>query len=334
LDLLYGFRTTSIVLAALATGVLDALRAAPKDEASVARETRAHAPSLARFLRALERLGIVQREAGTIGLTATGRRLAEPDGAFLARATLIGDEYIAAWQHLAHTVMTGETAFERAFGMSAWDYRARRPDLSAAFNRTMADHRASASRIVLAAYDFSHARTIVDIGGGPGGLIADLLAAHPRARGIVFDQPHVVAEAPAVFDAAGVSDRASIVGGSFFEAVPAGGDIYLLQYVLHDWSDERCTAILRKCRTAMDAHSRLLIVEDLMTARSIPNDHVVMLDLQMMVMLGGRERTREEFDALLCQAGFELLSTIPTGGAGCVLVAGPALDAPPSDVPS
>jgi hypothetical protein len=321
LGLLHGFRTTSIVLAAIYTGVLDTLRTAPMDDSSLARETRAHAPSLVRFLRALERIGIVQRDAGTVALTAIGRRLADPAGVFRARAKLIGDEYIAAWQHLAHTVMTGETAFDRAFGMSAWDYRARRPDLSAAFDRTMADHRAGASRAVLASYDFSQARTIVDVGGGPGGLIAVLLAAHPHARGVVFDQPHVVADAPAVLDAAGVTARASIVGGSFFDAVPAGGDTYMLQYVLHDWSDEQCVMILRNCRAAMDAHSRLLIVENLIPARSVPNDHVVMLDLHMMVMLGGRERMREEFDALLHDAGFELESTVPTGGAGYILVA-------------
>jgi len=326
LGLLHGFRTTSIVLAALSTGVLDALQDAGKDESSLARETGAHAPSLSRFLRALERIGIVQRSGGMVSLTAMGRRLADPAEVFRARAKLIGEEYVAAWQHLAHTVLTGETAFERAFGMSAWEYRAQRPELSAAFDHTMADHRTRAARAVLSAYDFSQARTIVDVGGGRGGLIAELLAALPHARGVVFDQPHVVASAAKVLRAAGVADRSSIVGGSFFDAVPAGGDAYVLQYVLHDWSDERCIALLRRCRAAMDARARLLIVENLVPARADPSDHVVMLDLHMMVMLGGRERNRDEFAALLRTAGFELVATVPTHGAGYVLVAALARD--------
>ena len=331
LGLLHGFRTTSVVLAALSTGVVDALRAAPKDESSLARDTGAHPPSLSRFLRALERIGIVQHSGGMINLTSMGRRLADPADVFRARAKLIGDEHIAAWQQLAHTVMTGETGFDRAFGMSAWEYRARRPELSAAFDRTMADHRPRAGRAVLSAYDFSQVRTIVDVGGGRGGLIAELLAALPHARGVVFDQPHVVVSAAEVLRAAGVTDRASIVGGSFFEAVPAGGDTYILQYVLHDWSDERCIALLRNCRAAMDARARLLIIENLVPARADPSDFVVMLDLHMMVMLGGRERTRDEFGVLLRAAGFELVGTLSTHGAGHILVAARTLDDGPPE---
>jgi cyclopropane fatty-acyl-phospholipid synthase-like methyltransferase len=213
--------------------------------------------------------------------------------------------------------------------MSAWAYRAKRPELSAAFDRTMADHRTRAGRAVLSAYDLSQARTIVDVGGGRGGLIAELLAALPHVHGVVFDQPHVVASAAEVLRAAGVTDRASIVGGSFFDAVPSGGDTYILQYVLHDWSDERCIALLRRCRAAMDARARLLIIENLVPARADPTDQVVMLDLHMMVMLGGRERTRDEFGALLRAAGFELVATLPTHGAGYILVAALARDEGP-----
>ena len=126
-------------------------------------------------------------------------------------------------------------------------------------------------------------------------------------------------------------DRASIVGGSFFDAVPAGGDTYILQYVLHDWSDERCTALLRRCRVAMDARARLLVIENLVPAGTDPSDHVVMLDLHMMVMLGGRERTRDEFEALLRAAGIELVATLPARGAGHVLVAECARDEGPPE---
>ena len=329
LDLLHGYRTTNVVLAAVATGLVDALRDAPKQSEHLARELGAHAPSLARFLRALERVGIVQRRNGAIGLTAMGRELVDPDGVFRARARLVNDEHLVAWQHLAHAVMTGETAFDRAFGMSAWAYRAQRPDLSSAFDRTMSDHAARTGHAVLSAYDFTDARTIVDVGGGRGGLIAALLAALPRARGVVFDQPHVVAGAPDVLRTAGVTERTSVVAGSFFDAVPPGADTYVLQYVLHDWSDERCVALLRNCRAAMNSTARLLIIENLVPAQGDPPDHVVMLDLHMLVMLGGRERGRDEFDALLQTAGFELLSTLPTRGAGYILVAG--RDERPSD---
>ena len=241
LGLLYGFRSTSIVLAAIASGVVDALRVAPKDESSLARETGAHAPSLARFLRALERIGIVRRTAGLIGLTAMGRCLADPADVIRARAKLVGDEYIVAWQHLAHTVMTGETAFDRAFGMSAWEYRARRPDLSAAFNRTMADHAARGPAAVCWAYDLTQARhdrrcrrrLAAD-------LIAELLAALPARPRLSSSTSRTSWPAqPRCWRTAGVGGpRGRIVGGSFFDTVPAGGDTYILEYVLHDWSDE------------------------------------------------------------------------------------------------
>lgn len=322
LHLLDAYRSTCLLLAALATGLVDALRDTPKDAARLARETGAHPLSLARLLRGLERIGLVEQRGDAFRLTSMGVRLADPMGDERARATLVAEEHLGAWQHLSHAVLTGETAFERAFGMSAWEHRARRPELSAAFDRAMAGDLTRAAHAVASAYDFARSRAIVDVGGGRGALLAELLAQYPLARGIVFDQPHVVDDASSVLQAAGVEQRASIVGGSFFDAVPAGGDTYVLHYVLHDWSDERCAVILRNCHAAMAPGARLLIVENLIPEHGSASDRVVMLDLHMMAMLGGRERTADEFRTLLRAAGFDLLEILPAGGTAHVVVAG------------
>jgi hypothetical protein len=315
IDLIHGYRATCMIVAAIELGLFDALRDAPVGEDLLAGRLRAHRPSLQRLVRGLAVLGLVERRPAGVGLTAMGRLLVDADAGVRERALLAGAEYLPAWQGLRHGVATGGTAFDHAFGMSAWEHRQRHPDLNACLNRTMADDQARSGRAIACACDFSRFRLVVDVGGGQGALIAEILTRWPQPAGLVFDQPHVVAGAAEVLAAAGVQGRCRVVGGSFFESVPAGGDAYVLQHILHNWPDERCAAILRNCRAAMAAGSVLLVVENIVPDDADPTAHVAMLDLHMMVMLGGRERTRGEFRSLLQAAGFELAHCVSTHAA-------------------
>jgi hypothetical protein len=228
-----------------------------------------------------------------------------------------------AWAELLHSVRTGENAFRHVHGEDVWSYRAKRPDESAVFDGAMQARTGTSVGAILAAVDFSRYGTVVDVGGGNGTLLAAVLAVNPGVKGVLFDQPHVVAGAEAVLAAADVADRCRVVAGDFFDSVPSPGDAYLLKWVIHDWEDEEATAILRVVRSATAAHSRLLVVErDL----GPPNEAAPakLSDLNMLVAPGGRERTREEYAALLDAAGFRLDAVTPAGPELAVFEGAPA----------
>ncbi len=310
--MLHGYRATCLIVTAVQLGLIERLAAGPASDEVLARALGAHLPSLRRFLRGLRAIGVVSHQEGGVGLTSMGRALLKDAPGLWHWAVLIGEEYLPAWAHLRHSVLTGEPAFEQVFGMSVWQHRAQRPELDECFNR-MASRSPNAAAIATA-YDFAAADLIVDVGGGHGQLLAGILARYPRARGIAFDQPHVADGAAAVLDAAGIGDRCSSIGGSFFESVPEGGDVYVLQHVLHDWSDEECVSILKNCRAAMRSSSTLLIVEHVMPDAPEDARGPVMLDLHMLAVLGGAERTRAEYEALLGSAGLDLVRcTKPLG---------------------
>jgi orsellinic acid C2-O-methyltransferase len=269
-------------------------------------------------------VGLVEHHAAGICLTSMGRLLLEGDAGVRERAMLVGEEYLPAWQDLRYSVITGKPAFENGFGITAWEHRRQHPELNECMNRTMADDHRRSGHSISAAYDFSECRLVVDVGGGQGALIAEILMHCPHTDGLVFDQPHVVEGAGGILSAAGVQDRCRVVAGSFFESVPAGGDTYILQHILHDWNDERCEAVLRNCRAAMSAASSLLVIENIMPDDADPVERLVMLDLHMMVMLGGRERTRSEFRAMLRRAGLELVRSVSARAQTEILVATPS----------
>ena len=190
------------------------------------------------------------------------------------------------------------------------------------FNEAMTGWTTQLAGAVVDAYDFSPFETIVDVGGGYGTLLAAILRRNPAARGILFDQPHVVAAAEEHLAAAGVADRCTTVGGDFFVEVPAGGDAYVLAQILHDWDDERSVAILRQCRRAMPAHGKLLVVELVLPPGEEPF-FGKWLDLHMLVMAGARERTAAEYDALFRAAGFALARVVPTPAGPSIVEAVP-----------
>jgi hypothetical protein len=208
-------------------------------------------------------------------------------------------------------VRTGENAFQSVHGADVWEYRAAHPDDGATFDRAMTDISRRANRELLEAYDFGRFERVVDVGGGHGAFLAGVLAAHPATCGVLFDQAHVVAEAAPVLEAAGVSDRCEVIAGSFFDAVPPGGDAYLLKAIVHDWEDDDAVGILRNVRAAIADTGTVLVVDRELGAPN-ENAEAKFSDLNMMVGPGGRERTRDEFAALFDDAGFALRRVVPT----------------------
>jgi hypothetical protein len=224
---------------------------------------------------------------------------------------LCGEEHWRAWGHLGYSVRTGQSAFEHLFGMDPWAYREQHPETNAAFNAFMTGLVTQLADAVAAAYDFSGSRTVVDVGGSHGALLVAILRAHPGLRGVLFDLVHVVEGAKERLGAAGLLERCEVVGGDMFAAVPAGGDVYILSRVIHDWDDERSVAILQNCRRAMAASGKLLLAEEVIPAGDAPA-YSKLSDLNMLVSPGGQERTEAEYRALYEAAGFTLTRIIPT----------------------
>jgi hypothetical protein len=214
----------------------------------------------------------------------------------------------------------GKTSFEQQFGTNYFAYLAQHPEADRVFNEAMTGYTTQLVGAVADAYDFSPFQTIVDVGGGFGTLLAAVLRRHPAARGIVFDQPHVVDVAGEQLAAAGVVERCTAVGGDFFVGVPAGGDAYILAQILHDWDDERSVALLRQCRRVMPAHGKLLVIEIVLPPGEEPF-FGKWLDLHMLVMLGARERTATEYDALFRATGFALARVVPTAAGPSIVEA-------------
>ena len=217
----------------------------------------------------------------------------------------------SGWDHLVYSVQTGKTGFEKAQGMPLFDYLAQHPEDASLFNETMVGFHSQEPPAVAAAYDFSTFKTIVDIGGGMGSLLAAILTRYAGPRGVLFDLPHVVADAPALLKAKGVNDRVTIEAGDFFKTVPAGGDAYVLSHIIHDWDEDQCLTILGHIRKAMNSGGRLLITEMVLPAGDTPHPGK-MLDMAMLVWPGGQERTLAEYDHLLSKGGFHLTRVVPT----------------------
>jgi hypothetical protein len=325
LGLINGFQVAQAIHVAAVLGIADFVRDRSCSVEDIAAAVGANEGALYRLLRALGAVGVVHEEDGRhFSLTDMGACLRSDAPESVAPwAVFIGQaSYRAAWGALLHSVRTGENAFRHVYGEDVWSYRARNPDVSAAFDSAMTALSRSVTVAVLSAYDFSPFTTIVDVGGGRGALLAAILAQHPQARGVLFDQPHVVAGAAEVLDASGVAGRCDTVGGSFFDSVPGGADAYLLKYIIHDWEDEPASAILQTCRRAMRADSRLLVIERVIGP---PNEGAPakFSDLNMLVSPGGLERTGEEFASLLEAAGLRLTQVKPTIAGVSILEATP-----------
>jgi SAM-dependent methyltransferase len=315
LHMLTGYWITQVIYVAAKLGIADLLERGPRTSDELAMSTGTHAPSLYRLLRALANLGVFEEdETGYFRLTPIGQCLvSSTPGSMCARAITGGEEWYRAWGDLLYSVQTGETAFDHVFGVPFFQYLTQNAAAATIFNDTMAASTAQAAAAVIAAYDFSWAKTIVDVGGGNGTLIASILNANPQARGILLDTPQVTESARTRLVAAGLAGRCDVVAGDLFEAVPSGGDVYLLSWIIHDWDDERSIAILKNCHRAMAPDGRLLLIEQVVPRANEPSMSKL-YDLHMLVLAsgGGRERTEVEYRTLLDTAGFRLTTIIPT----------------------
>jgi hypothetical protein len=315
------FRVSQALHVTATLGIADLLAAGPRTADDLARATGTHAGALYRLLRAVASVGVLaEDDAGAFALTDLGQflRADHPRSVHGLAAFAASPTWWGAWQHLRHSVTTGEPAFRHLHGVDPWEYGAQHPDFGDLFDHAMTSLSLQQRDAVVAGYDFAGAPMVVDIAGGHGALLAAILAAHPQARGILFDQPHVVAGAAPLLRAAGVAGRCRVVGGSMFEAVPEGGDVYLLKLILHDWDDAQATAILRTCRRAMLETARVVVVEAVLAPGNAPDPGKIS-DLTMLVMLGGRNRTEAEFRALYAAAGLHLTRVIPTtAGVGLI----------------
>ena len=240
-----------------------------------------------------------------------------------AFAVMLGDDMLwRPWGRLHESVQSGKAAFESVFGERLYDYLTHQPEAAAVFNAAITDRARQENAAVLEAYDWLPA-TIVDVGGGEGSLLLAMLSASPESRGVLFEVPHVAQRGRSLIEAAGFGWKCSVAEGSFFEAVPGGGDLYVARRVLHGWDDEQAAAILHNLRAAMHENSRLLIIESVLAPGNEPS-WGKMLDLQQLVLSdGGRERTQAEYETLLNEVGLGIQRVIKTTSATQLIEATP-----------
>lgn len=321
-----GAWVSGIVYAAARLGLADQLASGPKSAAEVAGPTGTHAPSLHRLMRTLASLGILtERDGQRFALTQLGEAL-KSGAPGAARSTLIafGSPWFSkGWSEILYSLQTGKTGFEKAMGMPVFDYLAQHPDDASYFSEAMVGFHGAEPAAVADAYDFSGAGVVVDVGGATGNMLGAVLSRHAAPRGVLFDRPHVVRDAPVLLEARGVAPRVTIEPGDFFERVPAGGDVYILSHIIHDWNEEQCLTILGNCRKAMRPDGRLLIVETVLPEGDTPHQGKLQ-DMIMLVIPGGQERTAEEYRVLLDKAGFRLTRIVPTASVVSVVEAAPA----------
>ncbi|MFJ6567687.1 methyltransferase [Streptomyces sp. NPDC091292] len=309
------------VSAAAELGLADALAAGPRPVADIAAATGTHAPSVYRLLRACADIGLFdERDEQVFSLTELGEALRDDSPTSLRHFAiwtgLPAERH--AWAGLADAVRTGRTAFADVLGTPVWDYMGDHPDVLTVFDKAMTEASRQIISPVVAAYDFGAFSTVVDVGGGRGALLAAVLAANPATRGVLYDRPEVIASAGEPLRAAGVADRVDLVGGDFFASVPEGGDAYVLSNIIHDWDDDLSRRILGNCRDALADGGRVLLVEAVLPDRPRPTPTVSLMDLDMLVVAGGRQRTAAEFDTLLGRSGLKLSRIVPGGHCGVV----------------
>ena len=327
LELIFIQRISQAIHVAAALGIADLIADEPKSAEQLAQATGVQAASLRRVMRTLAGFGVFAEEgADRFALTPIGEFLKAGVLGSLRPAALFfgGEDAAQAEGLLLHCVKTGETAYEKLYGKSDALFERFQKDPVAAelFNATMTGFSTLHLTGVLDAYDFSTIKKLVDVGGGHGRNIAEILKRHPKMRGVLFDMPHAFEGGKKTIAQAGFSDRCEVVSGDFFKAVPNGADAYLLSRVIHDWDDKTSIAILKVVRNAIAPDGRLLLLETMLRPgqRSL---YPLLSDLNMMLRTGGCERTEEEYRTIYRAAGFELTRTVETiSPTGATIVEG------------
>jgi ubiquinone/menaquinone biosynthesis C-methylase UbiE len=310
-----GFIVSQAISVAAKLRLADHLAGGAKTVEELAAATETHAPSLYRLLRGLTSVGIFRKDANeryTNSELSEFLRSDHPES-FRSAAHMICDhEHWRAHGNMLQSVKTGEIAFEYTFGKPIFPYYAENPEPAQIFDNAMTDFGISIARAVAATYDFSEAATIADIGGGHGSLLAAVLKSAPQAKGILFDQPQVLAGAGEILEKEGVAERVETVSGDFFAAVPVEAGIYLMKFIIHDWNDEQSETILRNLAQSAKPGARVLLVETVVEEDDAVPSMSKVMDLNMLVMTGGKERTEREYAELFEKTGFRLTRVIPT----------------------
>lgn len=318
-------RSSRALYAAAELRLADHLAGGPMASAELAALTSTHPNALHRLLRALAAAGVFTEGAdGRFAVTEIGDRLRadHPRSMRAGVLFLAGPQRWEIWSGLMRSLRTGAPAIDRPAGQTIFGHYAANPADTAIANDAMRAFTVLQARAVLVAFDFSRFGTLMDVGGGTGEMIGTVLAATPSLRGMLFDLPHVVAGAGPVLERHGVADRCKAVPGDFFEAVPVGADAILLKQVVHDWDDDRAIALLEQCRRALPAGGTLLILERVMPEHAAPGlMEPFLLDLEMLVGPGGRERTEAEYHTLLAATGLKITGITPTASPVSVIEA-------------
>lgn len=313
LQIISGFWVARCVYVAAKLGIADLINDEPKTADELANATGTHGPSLFRVLRALAGVGVITQDSDNrFGGTALSQTLCSGPGSIRAFAmTELGEEHYPAWGELLYSVRTGGIAFDKAFGEPCWEFFRKNPENARIFNDAMSGMTAQANEAIHAIYDFAGINRIVDVGGGHGGLITGILKRNPSMRGILFDAPEVIAGAKESIQQSGVADRCELVGGNFFDSVPEGADAIVMKWIIHDWNDEQSVAIMKNCHRALPSNGKLILIEAVVPETSEPH-FSKFIDLNMLVMTGGRERTDAEFRKLYEASGFRVNRIVPS----------------------
>ncbi|MFE6702124.1 methyltransferase [Streptomyces sp. NPDC057718] len=322
--LAFGSMAAQTLRAAIRLGVLELVGDTPRHAAEVAADAGAEAQPMTRLLRALTGLGLLREVSpDSFSATPTGALLhpERPDSLASFVRMFTEPAIVRAWEHLDDSVRTGEIAFDSVFGTDFFSHLAQDPELSSAFNAAMSQASSETAAALPHAFDFGRFTAVTDVGGGDGTLLAGVLAAHPGLKGVVLDTAEGLAEARDTMARGGLEGRCSLAAGDFFHTVPGGSDLYLVKSVLHDWSDDQAVTILRHCREVLPPGGLVLIVEPVLpevvdTTADVTDGGITYLsDLNMLVNVGGRERTRADFEEVCRRAGLTLTSVTPLAGA-------------------
>ncbi|WP_210439556.1 methyltransferase [Nocardioides xinjiangensis] len=313
LEVMSSFMATHATYALTRVGAADALASGPRTAAEVAAEAGTDPDATYRLLRACAGHGLLTRSGDRFALTPLGRALvSQHPGSMRPVVLMIGDpRYQAVWGQLPEAVVTGTPRAEAVHGVSMWELLDREPDYAAVFDDAMTRLTALDWPTVAAAYDFTPYGVVVDVGGGHGQLLASVLGVAPAARGVLLERPALLPHAERHLREAGVLERCRLVGGSFFDTAPDDGDLYVLRRVVHDLDDEQAVAVLTTLRAHTPAGATLVLMESVVPPDGGPH-FATSLDLDMLLFVGGRERTEQEYAALLERAGFRLTRVVPT----------------------
>lgn len=307
-----GYWVSQSLYVAAKLGIADLVADGPKTADELAAATKMHGPSLHRLLRALASKGVFAEDAERrFGLTPAAECLLNRPGSQRAMVLMMGEEHYRAYGELLYSVETGKPSFAHVFGAPIFEYLSKHPAQAALFDEAMTGIHGAETAAMIDAYDFAQFGTVVDIGGGNGTVIRTVLEKNPKVQGILYDMPHVVERARPALEESNVGDRLKLVGGSFFESAPPGGDAYMMRHIIHDWYDPESLTILKNCAAVMRPDAKLLVIDAVIEPGNGPQ-FSKFLDITMLTMPGGKERTEAEFRELFAAAGFELTRVVKT----------------------